>query len=67
MEIARINYARNVGWLFWGRFEKFSGDNVIICLTFSIELGSSNDDVILFSTANTTPSAVWIATAVDPS
>ena len=34
---------------------------------FSILEGSSRGDVILFSTASTTPSAVWIPMAVDPS
>ena len=34
---------------------------------FSMLEGSSRGDVILFSTARTTPSAVWIPIAVDPS
>jgi len=33
---------------------------------FSIVVGSMSVDVILFSTAKTTPSAVWMPMAVDP-
>ena len=34
---------------------------------FSIVVGSIKGEVIRFSTANTTPSAVWMPMAVEPS
>merc|ERR1719397_459598 len=48
------------------RPEKAQAMGESISTIFSIEVGSINGEVILFSTARITPSDVWIPMAVEP-